>query len=411
MTHVKNIAPLSYIPSFDGVRGIFCLIIIFHHLPLQYVRISFSAVWILLQAFFVMSGYLITRILLTEKDAANVGVYLKNFYAKRAFRIFPLYYTYILFWIIIVLLFGDNKFLNTPNINIAPDIKQNWWMLLTYSYNFKELFYFTNGQSFFEAPIFSHLWSLGVEEHFYLFFPFAVYFLSEKNLKKFVITTIIGVFFLRIIFYHYLCSINENPLWVGISLYRNTITQIDSLFIGALMALIDWDKIKNPKYWFLASVILFTAITIGNGYWVSIQEDVTISEALHEFVILTKNYSFAILMPLANIMSALFMLTLLKQPSWLNTIFEQKWAIAIGKISYGIYIYHFFVFLIVIIFSSVIVKRYHLDINSIWVNVCIAIACVSTTVLVAQLSFTYYESYFLKFKKYFQTPKSKVDLI
>lgn len=404
MTEKSNNTSLSYIPSFDGIRGLFSIIIIFHHLPLHYVRLSFSIVWPVLQVFFVMSGYLITRILLQDKSRLGVGVYFKNFYAKRAFRIFPLYYTYVLFWIVLVLLFGDNKFLNTPNINIAQDIKQHWWMLLTYTYNFKELVSFSAGQSFFEAPIFSHLWSLSVEEHFYLLFPLAVYFMQEKTLKKFILIVLALAFVGRIAFYHYLVSLNDNPLWVGISLYRNTITQIDALFLGALLALVNWDKLKNPRLYFYISFFLFVAVTLGNGYLISRQEHISIAEALHEFVMLTKNYSFALLMPLCNITSAFLMIMLIRQPGFLNRIFEHKVAIYLGKRSYGIYIYHFMVSLIVILLASVFVKRFRIDIEAVWINVVIAAASVFATIWVAHISFKYYESYFLKFKKRYQTP-------
>jgi peptidoglycan/LPS O-acetylase OafA/YrhL len=405
MSFQEKTKSIGYIPSFDGVRGLFCLVMILHHMPLNYVRLSFSFVWILLQAFFVMSGFLITKILLANKTDTTIGVFLKNFYAKRAFRIFPLYFAYVGFWIVLVCFFGDNKFLNTPNINIAPDIKQNWWMLLTYTYNFKELAHFSAGQSFFEAPIFSHLWSLCVEEHFYLFFPFLVYFLSEKNLLRFVLVFIVSIFFIRIGFFEYLLSLNSNPLWAGIALYRNTISQMDGLMIGALLALINWNNFKSPKYYFYSILFLFTIITFINGYIVSVKEGISVLEALHEFIILTKNHSYAILMPMANFVSFFFMMTLMKSPTWMNKIFENKAALWLGKISYGIYIYHYIVFLIVIIISGAFVKKLHLDITSIWLNILIAAICLGSTVIVAKISYELFEVRFLKLKKYFQTPR------
>ena len=75
----EPIAPprkLKYIPAFDGIRGLFCLIIISHHLPVHYSRVPFAFGWEILQLFFVMSGYLITSILLKDKNYPLFLLYL-----------------------------------------------------------------------------------------------------------------------------------------------------------------------------------------------------------------------------------------------------------------------------------------------------------------------------------------------
>ena len=82
--------PLKYIPAFDGVRGIFCLLIITHHWVMPHLKGPFALLWWILQLFFILSAYLITKILIYDKARLDFKNYIKRFFTRRAYRIFPL---------------------------------------------------------------------------------------------------------------------------------------------------------------------------------------------------------------------------------------------------------------------------------------------------------------------------------
>ena len=121
--------------------------------------------------FFVLSGFLITRILLSTKNQDN---YFSAFYARRALRIFPLYYLFLAIYFFI------NPFIHGEQI--IPASKQ--WYYWVYLQNFALTFNWDSA-----GPM--HYWSLGVEEHFYLFWPVLVYFVDTKHISKVIYFIII----------------------------------------------------------------------------------------------------------------------------------------------------------------------------------------------------------------------------
>jgi peptidoglycan/LPS O-acetylase OafA/YrhL len=161
--------PANYIPELDGIRGIAVLMVIFHHIAQSFpgfaaksaaqhvlhawLRITTPG-WLGVDVFFALSGFLITGILLDARGRAH---YYRNFITRRILRIFPLYYL-----ILLVMFFFYGK----------P------WGFFGLS-----LCYLANISVLFGVPlIMGPLWSLSVEEHFYVFWPWIVRFLSLRNL-------------------------------------------------------------------------------------------------------------------------------------------------------------------------------------------------------------------------------------
>jgi peptidoglycan/LPS O-acetylase OafA/YrhL len=192
---MPNIQPLKYFPAFDGVRGLFCILIISHHWVMPYLQGPFTFMWWLLQVFFMLSAYLITRILLYDKTRMEPKALFKRFYTRRILRIFPLYFLYV------ILIGGLLLIAGTTELGAkSPDViyfKQNWGYLFTYTYNFAEIGNHFRGINYVPAPLFSHLWSLSLEEQFYFIFPVAIVFLPFNYLKKFVLAFIIAAPFVR----------------------------------------------------------------------------------------------------------------------------------------------------------------------------------------------------------------------
>jgi peptidoglycan/LPS O-acetylase OafA/YrhL len=159
--------PMSHVNSLDGIRGIAVALVMLFHFG------ALPAGWVGVQIFFVLSGYLITQILLREKEKQQFGDFLGRFYWRRSLRIFPLYFTFLALALVAYTGFGEPK-------SFATD----WPYLATYTTNFGRL------RSTDIGPIFVHLWSLAVEEQFYLFWPLLVYFLPMHIFKRALIAII-----------------------------------------------------------------------------------------------------------------------------------------------------------------------------------------------------------------------------
>lgn len=178
----------EHIPVLDGLRGIAVLLVLLDHINLEFGGLTppsasgrflatiFGAGWIGVDLFFALSGFLITSILL---DTRGDRFYFRNFYARRALRIMPLYYGYLggvlfLYWIASRL----GRHISVDLQGVVPSI-------VFYYYNFWSAF----GQ---HPPVFHHFWSLSVEEHFYLIWPAMVCLLDSSWLKR---VCVLGVLF------------------------------------------------------------------------------------------------------------------------------------------------------------------------------------------------------------------------
>src|SRR3954465_15445966 len=96
-------AKRPHFPALDGLRGVACLLVVcYHNFPVLHGYLFFG--WLAMDIFFVLSGFLITDILLNTFGEKN---YLKNFYARRILRVFPLYYTSLIFFLLVLPLFRN----------------------------------------------------------------------------------------------------------------------------------------------------------------------------------------------------------------------------------------------------------------------------------------------------------------
>jgi peptidoglycan/LPS O-acetylase OafA/YrhL len=162
----------GHIPALDGLRGCAILAVLLLHFtsamaapagaPARLVKQAFSTGWAGVDLFFVLSGFLITGIL---ADARHTPHRYRTFYARRALRILPLYYGFV------ILLFAVPPLLGARAYTTSPGDQLPYWLYLQ---NFRPL---SNGALDFAA----HLWSLAIEEQFYLVWPLLVFSLSRKG--------------------------------------------------------------------------------------------------------------------------------------------------------------------------------------------------------------------------------------
>jgi peptidoglycan/LPS O-acetylase OafA/YrhL len=175
------------------------------------LKALFSTGWTGVDIFFVLSGFLITGILLDTKGSRN---YFQSFYARRTLRIFPLYYLVLTTVLACDALFGNAW--SHYNLPIAADREfyflflNNWWALL---------------KSTWHSNMIGHFWSLAVEEQFYLMWSLCVWLVPAKRLGRVCIFAYAAVLLLRIV---WLSQAGPSH-----ALIENTFTRMDTLLAGA----------------------------------------------------------------------------------------------------------------------------------------------------------------------------------
>jgi peptidoglycan/LPS O-acetylase OafA/YrhL len=218
--------PHSRIRALDGVRGLaILLVLVFHSMrfmhesPADDVLFTLRSIcWSGVDLFFVLSGFLITGILLHTRDKPH---YFRNFYMRRTLRIFPLYYGYLFAVFAVLPLVAWLAGWELPRAYHTAQERQLW--LWTYMQNYLQAL---GGQERHTLPGFGPFWSLAIEEQFYLVWPLVVALTKPRALLPLTVALCVAVPVLR------------GVLWAaGVdarALYHLTPTRIDSLLLGAL---------------------------------------------------------------------------------------------------------------------------------------------------------------------------------
>lgn len=327
-----------YVKSLDGIRAIAVLLVmLFHYRIYEFGEAGIGIGWIGVQLFFVLSGFLITRILLEEKKN-TLDFYLKKFYWRRALRIFPLYFGYLLAISAIFFVTGQPSFLGGK----LP-------FLYTYTFNFTRLF-----PDWTHSPLYTHLWSLSVEEQFYFFWPFFIYFLSGRALKIGIAGILILIPVFRWLLGYFLINYsNLDSDAIGEAIYWFTLSHIDAFAIGGAITVFDLEsKIKKTSYFLLGAVLVAAAAGILNA--------LAISQHNPHFEISSLGYPIGGMRyqqhvwsyTLLNVTFAALILHLLAQQHKVN-IFTNPLLVSIGRVSYGMYLFHW---AILAAFSQVVEK-------------------------------------------------------
>lgn len=214
-----------HLPALDGLRGVAILLVLMDHFTRLQPSTALERLlsrgatvgWVGVDLFFVLSGFLITGILLDAKGGEQS---FRNFYLRRACRIFPLYYGYLLL-----------LFLGLPHMGVlsSEEVRnlldtQGWY----WSYLSNVMIALVG--SWDPIPMETlHFWSLAVEEQFYLLWPLVVWTLPERRLKSVCVGAMVGSLLLRLVLHG-----AGQP---GLVLYVLTPTHLDPLAVGAWLAI------------------------------------------------------------------------------------------------------------------------------------------------------------------------------
>lgn len=360
-----------YFPNLNGLRFIAAFLVIIHHIEQLKAISNIENYWgeipfigiigkLGVVLFFVLSGFLITYLLLSEEYSFN-KISIKKFYIRRMFRIWPLYF------LIIIL-----AFLILPNINLftLPGYGKD----VIYSNLLLKLFFYA---IFFPnlvlsllgiVPYASHTWSIGTEEQYYLVWPVILKFFKKYRIILMLFIIFSYLAFRLILSTHYSDIL---PFKNVIKAFWSTFN-IDCMAIGGIYAIMLFEKSKFLKLIqkntvFYATIILLTFLIL---------KGIHIPYIHYEFY------------------SVLFGIIILNFASndRIKISLENKLLNYLGNISYGLYMYH----PIGIVIALAICTSIGFTTN--WLIYPLSFIL---TIIIAGLSYQYFESFFLKFKDKF----------
>ncbi|MDC0117761.1 acyltransferase [Flavobacteriaceae bacterium] len=375
MDTTKLVKNSTYIKELDGFRSVAVMAVMLVHWGV------FGAGWIGVQMFFVLSGYLISANLLRDRDKnKSISPYLKNFFWRRFLRLSPLYFLYVILFIIIGFILG------------TTDIQKLIIPLLTYTINIYALI-----PGHVEMSGIGHFWSLAVEEQFYLFWPFLIFFISLKYFKKLLILLILSGPIIKLILFTWISDMYGDTIQAAEAVNILVLGQIDAFAIGGAVAFFSSKQIKRPQLCFYI-VLIITAILGGINLLTLIinNDNDNIIGILHTFGfphLMLENYQFIWGYSLLNILFALLIICIINKKNPIGFL-KNPVLIYLGKISYGIYVYHVVVLMLI---------RHIWDFRfSSLLGILLFIVYFTLTILLAHISYKYYEKPFLMLKDKFK---------
>jgi peptidoglycan/LPS O-acetylase OafA/YrhL len=322
MKSIKSI----YFEQLNGIRFLAVFLVLLDHWLIPINPFSFLG-HLGVVIFFVLSGFLITRILFQNAENYRLNhtslfVEVVRFIYRRSLRIFPIYYL-LLF---IGFLFSISEFSNVST-----------W-LITYTPNF----YIIINQKW--MGVWDHLWSLAVEEQYYLLFPYFIFFIPASNYPRLFLSMILIGIGTRVSFYFLSSHEMKESFWM-VS-YVNPLAAIDSFGLGGTLAYLYhfqkslFQKLVSFIYLIPFSLILFlSVIYLGSN-----------SDFAHDniwFLVFERFF--------AGIFAFLLIAQAVAESTWtFGAFLRLAWVSYLGQISYGIYLYH-----------NIVYNYYHVNGNTI----------------------------------------------
>ncbi len=309
-----------YIPALDGLRALAVIAVIFYHLGAGWAQGGLLGVTL----FFVLSGYLITGILVDEIERTG-KLDLKNFWLRRVRRLFPAIVVVIVVVALLCALF------NHPLLTkMRPDIPaslfwfQNWW------YVFRDLSYFENLGD--PSPL-THFWSLAIEEQFYLVWPLVLLLLYRVfgRRRKAIGLVCLALAIVSAAWMAFLFNPGADPTRV----YYGTDTRAFSLLAGALLAFV-WPSRRAE---FVGKVNRGSVLLKG----IDVIGTIALAAIIVMMVLVdgTSAFMYRGGLVLASLLTVILMVALVMPDGLLARFFSSAALVWVGKRSYGMYLWHY----------------------------------------------------------------------
>ncbi len=345
-----------YVPALDGLRTVAFLMVWWTHalasdagsgiVPKDWFLAFKHAGAYGVPVFFVLSTFLITRLLLTERERTG-GIDLRAYYVRRSLRIWPLYFLVV---VLAILQWSHGRNLPAGAVLSLATFTANWYQAFTRPFeNFSTV-----------------LWSVSVEEQFYLVWPLILARLSPDTLKRLCYAMIAAALGFRV-FAAFQC-------YDSVSVWFLTTTHLDALALGTLLAL--WGLPPLPKAgvgWALAFVGCLVAFVVQTRIFSGDRYDVTMALG-------------GMFVPL--VAAIMVGLALRAKKGFL----AHPWTVHLGRLTYGMYCYHMLVLQFVHVRDAL-----HLA------------GALAATYVLAWVSYHFYEKRFLKLKHRFERVPSRPD--
>jgi len=318
--------PKQRLIELDGLRGFaLIMILLFHSVSqegaypagsfLAYLQRSNGLGWTALDLFFVLSGFLIGGILM---DARDSPAYFKTFYARRFFRIVPVYFAWVLLYVLVAGLAAD-LVVKLSNSGLRPPLDFSIWSHFLFLQNSFD-FHFAG----LAGAWFGHLWSLAVEEQFYLVAPLAVRLVPPRYLKWVLALVVVLAFLARL----YFRFVHHMPVTM---VTTRTLSRMDSLAIGMLAAILV--RSESGRSWLGQNLVTLRVIL---GFLTA----GVVALFFFSYGSVTRGMQTIGFTWMAAFYAAVLLLAVQSRAGWLAGFLRMPLLLELGSVSYCVYLVH-----------------------------------------------------------------------
>lgn len=349
------------------MRAIGILMVMIQHFYGQFINVA--ALWTSIDLLFALSGLLITGILIETKEDPK---YFKKFYMRRILRIFPLYY-------LLILVFSIYVYLITTHPEVFTYFKSNIIYFITYTQNW----YFINS-GMPPAGHLNHTWSLAIDEQIYLVWPLLIWLC--KTYKQLIILSAGTLLFSLLYRIGYNVYIDATGSLHPFPYFANTFCRMDAFAAGSLLYCVlrfkdEWLSNKIILIIFFATTILFIACGLADDSF----------ERAGYFM---RNFGCTI----AGInFSTWFFFGVKNNNRFLNLICSNKFLVYAGKISYSLYVFHWFLLMLILPRMGYFITW----VTGVKSSLAAITICFVLTFIISILSYEFFEKPIIKIKKRF----------